>query len=289
MARGAVRCGRRSAPRVRCGGMPSVLLGTLLGASLYGLTAIGSPLAAAEPPADAEALAFREHPGTALPEGVSLTDSDGAPRALRQLSGGLPLIVVLGYFHCPNLCGVVRDSLYQAAVHAGLAAGHDYALAAISIDPAEGAQQAAAAKAADLARYQGLGDARFIHYLTGGERSIRAVSEAVGFRDRRDSGNGEFLHPAGIIIATPDGRISRYLLGVGYRPTQLREALAGARRLDIAPNDAMRVLLLCFHYDPATGRYSLEILKLLRLGAVLTVLTVAGTMYLMSRRERHPA
>jgi protein SCO1/2 len=192
---------------------------------------------------------------------------------------------VPAYFNCPNLCGVVRASLFGALGRTGLQAGRDYAVAVISIDPAETVQDAERAKGRDLAAFPLPGSVDAIHYWTGSAENIHAVADAVGFRDRRDTRSGQFLHPVGIVFLTPRGVVSNYLLGVGYTPVQVRSALERADAGVVAAK-ASPLLLLCFHFDETTGRYSLEVLKVIRLGAVLTLLTLAALVFLLAHRKR---
>ncbi|HEX3949736.1 MAG TPA: SCO family protein [Steroidobacteraceae bacterium] len=250
----------------------------------FAASAAASPAAALH---DAAALAFTQHPGAKLPQ-VQFRDADGGRLSLRQAAGGLPLILILGYFRCPNLCAVTRASLYRALGAAALQPGRDYSLAAISIDPHEDARSAQEAKAADLAAFKTGGSSAALHYLTGDQADIDAVAAAVGFHDRWDYAARQFLHPAGITIATQDARVSGYLLGVGYRPSAVRDAVFRAAT-GAPPAYANPILLLCFHYDPSTGRYSVAVLKLMRLAAILTVVMLLGVLYLLFRRERKPA
>lgn len=237
---------------------------------------------------EAERLAYSQHPGAMLPEAQLFTDSDGTRLTLREISAGKPLLLILGYFECPNLCPVTRASLYRALAGADLQAGRDYSLAAISIDPHEATESARNARRADLAAFApGSGGA--IHYLRGDKASIETLSLAVGFHDRWDNASRAYLHPAGVIFATKDGRISSYLLGVGYRATAVREAWRLASSGAAPSRYAAPILLLCFHYDPSTGRYSLEILKVLRLAAAGSVLLLAGVLILLFRGERRAA
>ena len=123
------------------------------------------------------------------------------------------------------------------------------------------------------------------HFLTGRADAVQAVADAIGFHDRFDPEFKQFVHPVGIVFATPAGIVSSYLLGVGYRPGDVRLGVTRARLGSVAAA-ALPVLLLCYHFDPATGRYTLAILKLLRLAGVITALTVAGTLFLAFRRDR---
>ncbi len=230
---------------------------------------------------DLAAFAWRQQPGTALPLGTALRDEAGRDVTLGQAFAGPPIILDLGYFHCPALCGVVRADLVSALLASGLAPGRDYRLVALSIDPAETPDDAAHAKAADLAQ-AGLTDGADWHYWTGPAPSVAAVAGAVGFRSRFDPQLKQFLHPAGIVVLTGAGRVSSYLLGVGYSGGDLRAAVLRAGTGGVA-QASLPVLLLCFHYDPATGRYTLAIEKVLRLLAALTVLTLAGLLIALHR------
>lgn len=233
----------------------------------------------------AASLAYEERPGARVPMDLTFQDSEGHPRALGTALRGVPLILVPAYFNCPNLCGVVRASLFGALSGAGLAAGRDYTLAVLSIDPAETLTDASRAKSHDLAAFPLPGSPDEVTYLIGTLEHIRAVTDSVGFRARRAGPSGQFIHPAGIVFLTPQGIVSSYLLGVGYTPAQVRSAVERAGAGELAAK-ASPLLLLCFHFDETTGRYSLEVLKLIRLAAVLTVLTIAAVVFLLMRGER---
>jgi protein SCO1/2 len=234
---------------------------------------------------DPARFSYQERPGVRLPSQLPFRDSDGRVVRLGDLAHGMPMILVPAYLRCPNLCGVVRASLLSTLRHAELEPGRDYVLAVLSIDPTETSAEAGAAKAIDLSAF---GDDRtqmYWHYLTGTAASITAVTDAVGFRNRFDPKSQQFIHPTGVIFVTATGVVSNYLLGVGYTPVDVRSALHRADVGRIA-TAAAPILLICFHFDPTTGRYSLEILKVLRLAGALTVLTIAGMVFLLCRRER---
>jgi protein SCO1/2 len=230
-------------------------------------------------------FSYQERPGARLPEQLLFRDSDGRAVRLGDLAQGVPLILVPAYLRCPNLCGVVRASLLGALQHADLHAGRDYVLAVLSIDPTETSAEASAAKASDLSSFGSGRTQPYWHYLTGTAPNITAATDAVGFRNRFDPESQQFIHPAGIVFVTAEGVVSNYLLGVGHTPVEVRSALHSADVGRIAAA-AAPLLLICFHFDPTTGRYSLEILKVLRLAGVLTVLTLAGIVFLLFRRER---
>lgn len=247
------------------------------------LPLLGLLLAAAAPPSpdDAAAFAWRTSPGAAIPLDTALNDAAGRSIHLAGAFTGRPVILDLGYFHCPALCGVVRSDLFNALRASGLAPA-DYTIVAVSIDPAETPADAAAARAQDTAQAPFL-TAVDRHYLTGPSTSLAAVQQAVGFRARYDSQFKQFLHPAGLVVLTGKGIVSGYLLGVGYSPGDLRAAVLRAAQGSIA-RAALPVLLLCFHFDEATGRYTLAIEKILRMMAALTVLTLGGLMVVLHRQ-----
>jgi len=234
---------------------------------------------------DFSGLAYEQKLGSQLPLQEAFRDEAGRSMRLSDLLGGKPLILVLGYFHCPNLCSVVRADLFDALHASGMTAGRDYALVALSVDPSETSADATAVKADDLQRYAVPGAEQNWHFLTGTAEAVEAVAQAVGFHDRFDPELKQFLHPVGIVFATPAGVVSSYLLGVGYQPGDVRLGVTRAELGSIAAA-ALPVLLLCYHYDSTTGRYTLAIMKLLRLAAVITALTVAGTLFLAFRRDR---
>jgi protein SCO1/2 len=233
---------------------------------------------------DPAQFSYDQRPGARLPSQLLFQDSDGRTVRLGDLAQGAPLILVPAYLRCPNLCSVVRASLFRSLQRAGLRGGRDYVLAVLSIDPTDTSTEASAAKAADLSAFGDGQTGSYWHYLTGAAPDIAVVTDAVGFRYRFDPDGQQFVHPAGIVIVTPAGVVSNYLLGVGYTPVDVRSALrtAGMARIAAA---AAPLLLICFHLDPVTGRYSLAIMKLLRLAGVLTAVTIAGMLLLLHHRE----
>jgi protein SCO1 len=249
---------------------------------------LASSAAVAAPAPDLRGFVYQQKPGSQLPLNTVLRDETGRSLPLAEITGGKPLILALVYFNCPNLCGIVRTDLFDALGKTGMQAGRDYALVALSIDPSETAHDAKAAKAADLARYPLPGAESGWHFLTGAPDAIAAIADAVGFRDKFDAQLKQFVHPAGVVFVTPKGIVSSYLLGVGYAPNDVRLGVTRADLGSIAAA-ALPVLLLCYHYDSQTGRYTLSILKLLRLAAAITVLTLGGAIYLAFRQERSRA
>ena len=234
--------------------------------------------------------AFDQRPDVPVPLDARFTEADGRTARLGDLLGRRPVVMALGYFHCPMLCSVVRDDLFEALSHTGLKAGADYDVAVVSIDLSETRADAAEAEADDAARYPTVagGDAASPsgwHFLVGSPTSINEVAAAVGFKSRYDVHLKQFLHPAGLVVLTPEGRVSGYVLGAGYHAGDLRAAITTASSGGIA-KAALPILLLCFHFDPVTGQYSLAVMKVLRLAGIFTVAVIGGTLLLAFRGER---
>ena len=156
----------------------------------------------------------------------------------------------------------------------GLLAGRDYTLAAVSVDSSEGAAAASGAKAAEVERFAAPGAERHWRFLTGDATALRTLESAVGYDDRFDEGRSAFAHPLGVVFVTSTGVVSNYLLGLGYTADDVRSATARAASGEIAPPKSP-LLLLCFDFDPTTGRYTLAIMKALRWGAGATVALLA--------------
>jgi protein SCO1 len=255
----------------------------LLLAMLLALLGPGRPAGAVAN--DLSLYSYQQRLGAHLPLDAPLTDESGQARTLGDMIGGRPTILALGYFRCPNLCGVVRDDMFSALSRANIVAGHDYSLVVMSIDTSEGPADAAQAKRDDLSRYGAPGATENWRFVTGRPPELDAIERGVGFRAEFDPRLKQFIHPAGLVFLTPAGVVSGYLLGVGYQPSDIEQALAVAGRGRIA--DAVSpVLLICFHFDPTTGRYTLAIWKLVQLGCAFTVVVLGGTIFLALRRER---
>lgn len=259
------------------------LFGTLLAAVLTPTAASASAV-----PPDPAFFAYRQRSGTRLPVQAIFRDANGREMRLGDLAQGLPMVLALTYYHCPNLCGFVRADLFRALRAANLRAGRDYALAVLSIDPTETSSDAKTAEIRDAAAFAASGVGGAWHYLTGSQSDVQAVADAVGFRDRLDRETKQFVHPAGIVFVTSSGIVSSYLLGLGYTATDVRSAVQRADAGTIAAA-ASPVLLLCFHFDPTTGRYTLAIVKLLRLAGLLMVVVIVGMLFLLFRREGNRA
>lgn len=242
-------------------------------------------LATAAPTLDQNAIAYQQRLGAKIPLQGMFRDNTGATIRLAELAEGRPMIFILGYFHCPNLCSLSRADLIDALLEAQLSDQRDYALIVVSLNSSETSADAFAAKASDLERRPEARAFRNWQFLTGKDEDVAAVSDALGFHYRADMSGQQFAHPTGVVFATSDGIISSYLLGVGYRAEDVERAVALAARGEVA-FPASPVLLLCYDFDPATGRLTLAVVKLLQLVAGVTTFLVATALFVAFRPTR---
>jgi len=238
---------------------------------------------AEEAPAILREIGFDQRLGGQIPLDASFTDEDGKAVRLRSYFGKKPVVLSLNYYECPMLCTLSLNGLASALSVVSLQGGRDFEVVTISFNPKEGPDLAAAKKKVCLQRYKRPG-AEW-HFLTGSRASIDAVTSSVGFRYAWDAETQQFAHPSGVLVLTPEGRISRYLYGVEFAPKDLTLALMESSRERIG-SAVDRVVLYCYRYDPVRGRYGVVIMSFVRLGGVLTVLALSGFILLMWRRER---
>jgi protein SCO1/2 len=227
-----------------------------------------------------------QHLDTQLPLEETFCDESGRVVRLGQYFGSRPVIVNLVYYECPLLCNVALNGLLQGMEGLPFDAGDKYEVVTISFNPNDTPALAAAKKKTYLRRYSRPSGAEGWHFLTGKTDAIQRVAQAIGFRYFYDEKSALYVHAAGLVVATPDGRLARYLFGVDYAPQDLRLALVEASAGHIG-TVADQFLLLCYHYDPATGKYGLAILNVMRAAGVLTVVgLIAGVLGLLHRERR---
>jgi protein SCO1/2 len=234
-------------------------------------------------PAELQKIDFEQKLDAQVPLDLPFRDETGRPVQLRSYFDGRPVILTLVYYECPMLCTEVLNGLVRSLKILALEPGRDFNVVTVSFNPAEKPALAAEKKASYLDRYKRQGAAEGWHFLTGDEPAIKVLADAVGFHYVYDQRLNQFAHPAGIMITTPEGRLSKYLYGIDYSARDIRLALIEASNHKIgSPVD--RVLLYCYHYDPTSGRYGLAVLSIIRLGGVLT-LAVLGAFVLVSWRK----
>jgi protein SCO1/2 len=237
-------------------------------------------------PAQLQGIGIDQKLDSQVPLDLAFRDETGQPVKLeRYFRSGRPVILTLVYYECPMLCTLVLNGLVSALRALSFDAGEQFEIITVSFDPNETPQLAAAKKEAYLAEYRRPGAAEGWHFLTGDAAAIEGLSRSVGFRFRYDQEIQQFAHAAAIMVLTPGGRVARYFYGVEYAPRDLRLGLieAAENRIGSAVD---QLLLYCFRYDPHTGKYSAAILNIVRLGGVLTVLSLAGFVLAAVRRDR---
>jgi protein SCO1/2 len=222
-----------------------------------------------------------------VPLNIVLKDEAGRDVPLSNFfSKGKPVVLALVYYRCPMLCTQILSGLESALKAVTFNPGKDFEVVAVSFDPKDTSELAASKKQMYLRRYGRPNTANGWHFLTGEEKNIRLLTDAVGFHYKYDPKTDQFAHASGIMILTPDGRMSRYFYGVEYAPRDVRLGLVEASRNKIgSPVDA--VLLFCFHYDPATGKYGAIALNLLRASAALFALIGGAFLLIVLRRDVH--
>ena len=225
-----------------------------------------------------------QHLNQQLPLDLKFRDENGAEVTLGQYFGSKPIILTMVYYTCPMLCGEVQSGLVSALGILRFDAGREFDVISVSINPSETPADAMAKKKQFLSRYHRAGAEHGWHFLTGDKANIDALAKAVGYRYSYDAKSGQYSHGTAIVVVTPEGKLAQYFYGIEYAPKDLRLALVEASRNKIG-NVVDTVMLYCFHYDPASGRYSAQILNVVRLAGLLTVFCMGGFLLVAFRRE----
>jgi protein SCO1/2 len=221
-----------------------------------------------------------------VPLELTFRDETGKTVQLGQYFGHKPVILSLVYYTCPMLCTQVLNGMEAGLRNVSLNMGEDYNVVTVSVDPNEDAKLAKSKQELYTGVYGRPGAGEGWHFLTGDEANIKKLADAVGFRYAYDPDSKQFAHASAVMVLTPEGKLSRYLYGIQYPSRDLRLALVEASEGKIGtPVDA--VMLFCYHYDPATGKYGLLVSRLIKGGGALTVLVIACLMIVLFRREHY--
>jgi protein SCO1/2 len=242
---------------------------------------IDSPPADQRPPMLLN-VGIQQHLNQQIPAGLEFRDEAGHPVRLGQYFGRRPLILNLVYYNCPMLCGEVLNGLTSSLKVMKLDVGQDFDVITVSFDPRETPVMAAGKKAIYLQRYHRPGAEEGWHFLTGGQQSIASLTRAAGFQYQFDGRTGQFAHATAIMVLTPQGKISQYYYGVEYAPRDLQLGLIQASNNQIGTL-IDQVLLYCYHYNPATGKYSAIVTRVMRLAAAATILILGALMVALFR------
>jgi len=248
---------------------------------------IMSPPANVRPPY-LENVGIEQHLDGQVPSDLAFVDDTGRPVKLGDYFGKKPLILNLVYYNCTMLCGEALAGLTGSMKMIKFDVGNQFDVVTVSFNPKETPEIAAAKKADYLKRYGRPGAAAGWHFLTGSADSINALTKAVGFQYQYDAAHNQYAHATAIMVLTPQGRISRYFYGVDFPPKDLRMGLVEASQEKIG-NAVDQVLLYCYHYDPATGKYGAVVTNMLKLGGGVTILFLASLIFIMVRLDKNAA
>jgi protein SCO1/2 len=221
-----------------------------------------------------------------VPLDLVFKDVSGEYVNLRNYFGKKPVVLSLVYYQCPMLCNQMLNGMVTAFKVMAFQPGQEFEVVTVSFDPRE-TPSLAAAKKNTYVNY--LPEARRAsagagwHFLTGDEASIKSLTDAVGFRYHFDEATNQFAHGSAIYVTTPQGKLARYFYGIEYAPRDLRLGLIEAADNKIgSPVD--QLLLYCYHYDPATGKYGARVMNLMRVGGVATLVALVGMLLMLRRR-----
>jgi len=254
------------------------------------LSALSAAPAAAErmeaAPAGLEAAGITEKLDAQVPLDLEFVDEDSMTVRLGDyFPGDRPVILNMGYYACPMLCGLVLNGLVVGLKDLEWTPGQEFEIVTVSIDPREGPRLANLKKDSYLTQYGRPSARAGWHFLTGEEENLRALADAVGFGYVFNEQRQEWMHAAALFVLTPDGRVSRYLYGVEFDARTLRLSLVEASEGKIG-SSVDRFLLFCFHYDSSVGRYGPAARRLMSLAGAVIVAALGLFLIRLWRRDR---
>ncbi len=258
--------------------------------ALAGMICLGSgydspPMPNTGPPAPPPNVRIEQKLGQHVPLDLPFRDSHDHRVTLGECTGGKPTILVLAYYRCPMLCTEILNNLLTTLRAIPADVGSTFNVVVVSFDPREKPPLAAVKKANYLEQYGRAGAERSWRFLTGDPLAIATLADAVGFQYEYDPKTEQYAHASGIMIVSPDGTLTRYLLGVRFEARDVRLALAEASEGKVS-SPADQVLLLCYHYDPNTGTYTFAVLRLIKLFSALTLLGIVTMITFLIWRSR---
>ena len=239
-------------------------------------------------PAALKTVGIDQKLGNQLPLDTVLKDEDGHDVKLGEyFKSGRPVVLAFVYYECPMLCTQVLNGLVGSLKGINLNAGKDFDVVAISFDPRDNERPDLAKnkKANYLERYNRPGTDDGWHFLTGSPDSIKAVTDAAGFRYQWDDKTQQFAHAAGVMVVTPEGKMSRYFYGIDYAPKDIKFGIMESAEAKVG-TPAEQLLLYCYHYDPATGKYGLAILRVIRVAGIATLLGMGAMAFIFWKRNK---
>lgn len=229
-------------------------------------------------------IGIDQHLDEQIPLDLPFKDEFGQTVHLKDYFGEKPVILSLVYYDCPMLCTMILNGLLASLNPMNIDIGKDFEVVTVSFNPAEGPELAMRKKRSYVEQYDRSGAKNGWHFLTGDAASIKALTNAVGFRYRYDEEHKQFVHASGIMVLTPEGKLAKYFYGIEYPSRDLKLGLIEASKSKIG-SFSDQVLLFCYHYDPTTGKYGLAIMNVLRVLGTLTIVLLGGFMFIMLRKD----
>jgi protein SCO1/2 len=223
--------------------------------------------------------------GTPVPLELEFVNADGKSVRLADLMNDKPVLLHLVYYECPMLCRLSSDGMMAGLAAVSLEPGKDFSIITVSFDPREGPELSRRARALAIDRIGREPVESGWQFLTGTESAIAKLCDSVGFKYAWDDKTSQYAHASGVFALTPDGKLSRFLSGVEFSPRDLRLSLVEASENKIG-TAADQVLLMCYMYDPTTGKYGFAVISAIRALGVATVGVMAASIFVMLRRER---
>lgn len=239
-----------------------------------------------ETPKQLRGVDVNEHLGQKLPLDLNFRDATGKSVRLGDFfDGHRPVLLTLNYSNCPMLCSLQLTGLVKGLKQVEWSINQDYEVVTVSLDPTEPPETTQRTAKRYLTQYGRAGSAAGWHFLTGTEQSVKAYADALGLTYRYDEKRKEYAHPAALVLASPNGAITRYLYGIEFVPKTLRLALVEASEGKIG-STIDKLVLYCFHYDSSEGRYAPVAARIMQVGGAVTVVVMAGALFFLHRADR---
>jgi protein SCO1/2 len=236
-------------------------------------------------PKQVEGVDVSEHLGASVPHGLAFKDEQGRPVTLGQyFDGKHPVILTFNYSNCPMLCSLMLNGLVHGLKELAYTPGQEFRIVTVSIDHEETPEHALKTQHRYMAELGRPGAEKGWSFLTGSEANVKAYANALGFGFAYNEARKEYAHPSAMAVASPDGRIVRYLYGIEYPPSKLKLALLEAAQGKIG-NPFDRLILYCFHYDATEGRYAPVAANIMRVGGAVAVLLLATFLTVLWRAD----
>ncbi len=260
-------------PHMICGFLIAACLCSSASAQQYGL------------PAMVRGVGIDQNLNGQVPLELTFKNETGQIVRLGQYFRTKPVVLALVYYECPMLCDMVLNGLTHSMEGISLDVAKDYEVVTVSFNPKDTWQLAGAKKSNYVEKYQRKGAAEGWHFLVGTEDTVKKLADSVGFHYKYDPISKQFAHASGIMVLTPEGKISRYFYGIEYKPRDFRLGLVEASQHKIGtPVDA--IMLFCFHYDPMTGKYGFVIMNVIRTLGSATIIALGTLLFVLIRRDR---